>query len=73
MRTPHVPIKLQNTIRRKLADENWPAIAQELGITLKSLQYQLNPLLGRDVTFHFVGLLAAHYPHLFGDMIKAAK
>jgi hypothetical protein len=64
MHTPKLDPKLQAAIRAHFTDANrWPNLAADLGVTLKSVQYQLNPALGREVTYHFVGLIAAKIPY----------
>jgi len=75
MKTPHVPKPLQDAIRKHFADKKseWPYTAMFLGITLKSLQYQLNPALGRETTFHFVGLLAVQMPVNWSEIRTEAK
>ena len=63
MRTPELNKELQQTIRNHFSDRSrWQTIANSLGVTLKSVRYQLNPDLGREVTYHFVGLLAVQFP-----------
>ena len=63
MKTPGVPQRLQNAIRRHFCMQNeWQDLAARLGIGTKSLQYQLRQELGREVTFHFCGLLAVLLP-----------
>ena len=65
MKTPELDKKLQEIIRERLADVDQKWLALYAGITLKSVQYQLNPALGREVTYHFVGLLAVNFPQLW--------
>ena len=55
-------MELQRVIRSHFAKSEWPDLANSLGITLKSIQYQLSPKSPREVTFHFIGLLAVFYP-----------
>jgi len=72
MNTPGVPKSLQANIRKyfKLAD--WRYVAEELGITLKSVQHMLNPKSPREVTYHFCGLLAVKFPD-YWEEIEAMK
>ena len=70
MNTPGIDPKLQAAIRRHLEDSNWPELAKALGITLKSVQYNLNAELGRDVTINFVGLLAVYLPATWHTITK---
>jgi hypothetical protein len=62
MNTPEIDPKLQETVRKHLADNDWPQLAETLGVTLKSIQYQLGPKSPRKVTYHFIGLLAVLFP-----------
>ena len=53
---------MQEKIREFYKDTDWQELADKLGIGVKSVQYQLNADLGREVTYHFVGLLAVKDP-----------
>lgn len=61
MHTPGVDQELQMIVRNSFPPSEWFEISQTTGISLKSVQYNLNPALGREVTFHFIGLLAVFY------------
>ena len=63
MYSPGVDPKLQKIIRDYFPDKSqWKFLAEDLETTIKNTQYNLNPLLGRDVTYHFIGLLSVHMP-----------
>ena len=53
---------MQSAIRAHFTKAEWGELANSLGVTLKSIQYQLAPNSPREVTFHFIGLLAVYYP-----------
>lgn len=66
MKTQGIEPELQTCIRKYFSENDpnhpWKVLANCLGITLKAVQYNLNPALGRDVTFNFIGLIAVFYP-----------
>jgi len=62
MRTPELEPKLQTCIRKHFANYKWDDLANALGITSKSVHYNLDEKLGRSVTFHFIGLVAVFFP-----------
>jgi hypothetical protein len=70
MKTPGVSPKLQYTIRAIMAGRDWQAIANDLGVTLRSVRYQLDGSNGREVTYHFVGLIAAKMPYTWAQIQK---
>jgi hypothetical protein len=70
MQTPGLEPKLQTCIRKYFAKQDWNELASSLGITLKAVQYNLNPALGRDVTYNFIGLIAVFYPAAWMTIIK---
>jgi len=70
MNTPGIDKELQATIRRHFSGHDWQELAQSLGVTLKSVQYNLNPALGRDVTIHFIGLVALFFPAAWNAIQK---
>ena len=62
MNTPTIDPKLQEAVREHLADFDWPKLADELGVSLKEIRHMLAYNSPRNVTFHFIGLLAALKP-----------
>ena len=62
MRTPPLDPDLQKVIREHLADYNWRTLAENIGVTQKSVEYQLRFTSPKNVTYHFIGLLATALP-----------
>jgi hypothetical protein len=71
MNTPDIDPYLQEVVRKHLSDNGyWKQLAEKLGVTLKSIQYQLSPKSPRKVTYHFIGLLAVRFPAAWRDIQK---
>ena len=65
MKTIELDPKLQKVVRKELAVLDWSELAEDLGITLKSVQYQLDPKSPRTLTYHFIGMLAVRFPNIW--------
>jgi hypothetical protein len=73
MKTNGVPKEIQSAIRAHFAEADWLTIARTLGITLKSVCYQLDPKSPRGVTFNFIGLLAVYAPYSLSAIQREVK
>jgi hypothetical protein len=73
MNTPTIDPKLQEVIRERFADCDWNDLAEDLGVSLKEVQHMLNFKSPRNVTFHFVGLLAALKPATWDAIAREYK
>jgi DNA-binding transcriptional MerR regulator len=70
MNTPQIDPLLQKTVREYFSDYDWKELARDLGVSLKEIQHMLNFNSPRNLTFHFVGLLAALKPHAWDTIAQ---